>query len=322
MKFLVTGGAGFIGSHLCERLVRDGHDVVVLDDLSTGSFQNVEPLEGKPNFRFVLGSVCDHAVVDSLTVDSDFVVHLAAAVGVQTIMTKPVQSLITNIGGTEAALEAASRHSKPILIASSSEVYGKSAKVPFAEDEDVLLGATAKIRWSYAYAKAVDECLAIAYAHEGRAKPVIARFFNTTGPRQTGRYGMVLPSFVDAALKNQPLRVHGDGQQSRCFGHVRDVVESIVRLMQASNAIGQVYNIGNDEEISILNLAKKVCAATGSTSEIVMIPYDQAYGVGFEDMQRRVPRVSKLEAAIGFRPRTSLDQIIADVIAEKRSVRV
>jgi UDP-glucose 4-epimerase len=227
--------------------------------------------------------------------------------------------LITNVAGTEVALEAAARMDKPILIASSSEVYGKTAKVPFREEDDVILGSTAKIRWSYAYAKAVDECLALAYAHERRARPVIARFFNTTGPRQTGRYGMVLPNFVESALKNEPLKVHGDGTQSRCFGHVRDVVEAIIRLISEPKAIGQIFNIGNDEEVSILGLAKRVRAATGSSSEIVLIPYDQAYGVGFEDMQRRVPAVSKLETVIGFRPRTPLDQIIADVIEEKRA---
>jgi UDP-glucose 4-epimerase len=319
MKILVTGGAGFIGSHLCERLVREGHEAVVLDDLSTGSLQNLADLQDKLNFRFVPGSVCDDALVDNLMTNCDFVVHLAAAVGVQTIMNKPVQSLITNVAGTEVALEAAARMDKPILIASSSEVYGKTAKVPFREEDDVILGSTAKIRWSYAYAKAVDECLALAYAHERRARPVIARFFNTTGPRQTGRYGMVLPNFVESALKNEPLKVHGDGTQSRCFGHVRDVVEAIIRLISEPKAIGQIFNIGNDEEVSILGLAKRVRAATGSSSEIVLIPYDQAYGVGFEDMQRRVPAVSKLETVIGFRPRTPLDQIIADVIEEKRA---
>lgn len=318
MKILVTGGAGFIGSHLCERLVREGHEAVVLDDLSTGSLQNIADLQGKPNFRFVSGSVCDHALVDKLTKDCDFVVHLAAAVGVQTIMNKPVQSLITNVAGTEIVLEAAAQNDKPILIASSSEVYGKTANIPFREEEDVKLGPTRKIRWSYAYAKAVDECLALAYAHEGRARPVIARFFNTTGPRQTGRYGMVLPNFVEAALMNQPLKVHGDGTQSRCFGHVRDVVEAIMRLMNEPKAIGGIFNIGNDEEVSILGLAERVRAATGSSSEIVLVPYDQIYGAGFEDMQRRVPAVSRLEAVIGFRPRTPLDQIIADIIAEKR----
>lgn len=321
MKILVTGGAGFIGSHLCERLTRENYSAVVLDDLSTGSLQNIAALRDKPNFEFVSGSVCDHAAVEKLVADCDFVVHLAAAVGVQTIMTKPVQSLITNVAGTEIVLEAAAQKNKPILIASSSEVYGKTAKVPFREEEDVTLGSTSKIRWSYAYAKAVDECLALAYAQEGRAKPIVARFFNTTGPRQTGRYGMVLPNFVESALKNQPLKVHGDGTQSRCFGHVSDVVESVMRLMHEPKAIGEIFNIGNDEEVSILGLAERVRAAVGSSSEIVLIPYDQVYGAGFEDMQRRIPAVSKLESVIGFRPRTSLDQIIADVIAEKRSAR-
>ncbi len=319
MKVFITGGAGFIGSHLCERLIADGHHAVVLDNLSTGSLDNLERVKDNFAFKCVIGSVLDANLVEDLVDECDIVIHLAAAVGVATIMNTPRQSLLSNVAGTETVLHAASRADKPILIASTSEVYGKSAQIPFNEADDIVLGPTAKIRWSYAYAKAVDECLAIAYAHEGKAKPIIARFFNTTGPRQTGRYGMVLPSFVVAALKNEPITVHGDGAQSRSFGHVADAVEAVMRLIKTPAAIGEVFNVGNDEEISILGLAEKVRAMAGSRSEIRMIPYDQAYGPGFEDMRRRVPDVRKLEAAIGFRPRTSLDQIITDVITEKRA---
>ncbi len=318
MKAFITGGAGFIGSHLSERLVREGWRVSVLDDLSTGSLDNLARVRDADGFSFEEGDVRDADRVAAHTQACDVVIHLAAAVGVQTIMTKPSQSLLANVGGTEAALAAASAYDKPILIASTSEVYGKSAQIPFSEDDDLTLGSPGKIRWSYAFAKAVDECLAVACAHEGKARPIIARFFNTTGPRQTGRYGMVLPNFIDAALAGRPLIVHGDGKQTRSFGHVRDAVEAIVRLIAAPQAIGQIYNVGNDEEISIGALAQLVCEMTGSRSEIRFIPYDQAYGPGFEDMPRRVPRVSKLEAAIGFRPNTPLRQIIADIIAEKR----
>ena len=319
MKFLITGGAGFIGSHLCERLLADGHSVVALDNLSTGTMDNLSAVKGKPQFRCIIGSVLDETLVEDLVESCDVVVHLAAAVGVQTIMDTPRQSLLSNVEGTAVVLHAASRSDKLILIASTSEVYGKSTEIPFRESADVLLGPTAKIRWSYAYAKAVDECLAIAYAHEGKARPIIVRFFNTTGPRQTGRYGMVVPSFVVSALKNEPILVHGDGNQTRSFGHVGDVVEAVTRLIRTPQAVGEVFNVGNDEEVSILALAQKVKEMAQSRSEIRLLPYDQAYGPGFEDMRRRVPDVSKLERVIGFRPRKSLEQIISDVILEKRA---
>ena len=319
MKFLITGGAGFIGSHLAERLIKDGHSVLALDNLSTGSMDNIAGLADEPRFRCVIGSVLDAMLVEELVEECDVVVHLAAAVGVQTIMDTPRQALHSNVEGTSTVLAAASRADKLILIASTSEVYGKSTDIPFNEAADITLGPTAKIRWSYAYAKAVDECLAIAYAHEGRARPVITRFFNTTGPRQTGRYGMVLPNFVMSALKNEPIMVHGDGSQTRSFGHVSDVVEAVVRLLAAPEAVGEIFNVGNDEEISILALAEKVRAMAESSSEIRLLPYDKAYGPGFEDMRRRVPDVSKLERVTGFRPRLSLDRIIADIIEEKRA---
>ncbi len=319
MKVLITGGAGFIGSHLSERFLHDGHSVSVLDDLSTGSMKNLAGVVGNPAFACVIGSICDDTLVHRLVKTHDVVVHLAAAVGVQTILNKPTNSLLTNVGGTEIVLEAAAQESKLVIIASSSEVYGKSTQMPYREDADVVMGATATIRWSYAYAKAVDECLALAYAHEGKAKPIIVRFFNTTGPRQTGDYGMVLPKFVDAALQNRPIQVYGDGTQRRSFGHVKDAVEAVARLVQTPAAIGQVFNVGNDEEVSIMALAERVRAAAGSSSPIEIVPYDKAYAKGFEDMQRRVPSLSKLEAAIGFRPRTPLDVIINDIIAAKRA---
>ncbi|MDZ4761432.1 MAG: NAD-dependent epimerase/dehydratase family protein [Alphaproteobacteria bacterium] len=318
MKILVTGGAGFIGSHLSERLVREGHHVTALDNLSTGSLSNLAALSEHPGLEAVIGSVRDASLVEDLVDAADLVIHLAAAVGVQLIMDRPSQSLLTNVEGTENVVRAASRAGRKVLIASTSEVYGKSASVPFREDDDIVMGPTAKIRWSYAYAKALDECLAVAYAHEGKLQAVIARFFNTTGPRQTGRYGMVLPNFVSCALQGKPLMVHGTGEQSRCFGHVKDAVEAIVRLIGTPEAVGQIFNIGNDEEISIMGLAQRVCAATASSSEIRLVPYSEAYGPGFEDMPRRVPDVSRLERVVGFRPRTPLDAIIADVIAEKR----
>lgn len=319
MRILITGGAGFIGSHMTERFLRDGHSVSILDDLSTGSMNNLAGVTGNPALNCVVGSICDKALVDRMVGENDIVVHLAAAVGVQTILNKPANSLLTNVGGTETVLEAAAHKNRLVVIASSSEVYGKSTQMPYREDADVVMGATATIRWSYAYAKAVDECLALAYAHEGRAKPIVVRFFNTTGPRQTGEYGMVLPKFVDAALQNRPIQVYGDGTQRRSFGHVKDAVEAVARLVQTPAAVGQVFNIGNDEEVSIMALAERVRAATGSTSPIEVVPYDKAYAKGFEDMQRRVPSLSKLEAMIGFRPRTPLDAIISDIIAEKRA---
>lgn len=319
MKILITGGAGFIGSHLSERLVAEGHSVTVLDDLSTGRRENLAALAGSNRFRLVEGSILDAGLVQRLTDECETVFHLAAAVGVKLIMDEPSRSILTNINGTENVLKAALVDRKPTFIASTSEVYGKTTKFPFSEDDDLTIGATRNLRWSYACAKTLDEFLTLAYVREAALPAIVLRFFNTTGPRQTGRYGMVLPSFVQAALEGRPLLVHGTGEQSRCFGHVHDVVEAMVRLMAEPAARGQVFNVGNDQEVTIRRLAEMVITATGSTSEIRLVPYASVYPEGFEDMARRLPDISKLEKAIGFRPRRPLSEIIADVIAEKRS---
>jgi UDP-glucose 4-epimerase len=319
VKVFITGGAGFIGSHLSERLLADGHDVLILDDLSTGSIRNVDHLIGREGFDYRIGSARDEPLVAELVDRCDVTVHLAAAVGVQLIVDRPVHTIETNVHGTEVVLGAVARKAKPILIASTSEVYGKSAKIPFAEDDDLVLGSTGNSRWAYACSKALDEWLALAYARE-RGVPVIAtRLFNTVGPRQTGRYGMVVPRLVGQALRGEPITVFGDGGQSRCFAHVRDVVEALYRLLQTPEAVGQVVNVGNDREVTILELARLVREVAGSESEIVHVPYDQAYGVGFEDMRRRVPSVSKLRRTIGFAPSTPLERIVADVVDEQRA---
>jgi len=318
MHILITGGAGFIGSHLGERLIADGHSVTALDDLSTGQIDNLENLMNDENFTFVKGSVLDMGIVQTHVDKADVVFHLAAAVGVKLIMEEPSRSILTNITGTENVLKAAIPGRKRTFVASTSEVYGKTAKFPFSEEDDLTIGHTKNLRWSYACAKTLDEFLALAYAREVDLPVTVLRFFNTTGPRQTGRYGMVLPNFVQNALDRKPLMVHGTGEQSRCFGHVKDVVEALVRLMGSKDALGEVFNIGTDQEISIKGLAEAVIAATGSSSQIEYIPYDKVYPVGFEDMERRLPDVSKLQAAVGFRPMTPLAEIIADVIAEKQ----
>jgi UDP-glucose 4-epimerase len=319
MKVLITGGAGFIGSHLSERLIAEGHAVTALDDLSTGRRENLALLAGSNRFRLIEGSVLDPALVQSLVDDADVIFHLAAAVGVKLIMDETSKSILTNINGTENVLKAALKDKKLTFIASTSEVYGKATKFPFAEDDDLTIGATKNLRWSYASAKQLDEFLTLAYVREVGLPAIVLRFFNTTGPRQTGRYGMVLPNFVQSALDGQPLLVHGTGEQTRCFGHVADVVEALVRLMDAPAARGEVFNVANDQEISIRGLAEQVIAATGSRSEIRLIPYSDVYPPGFEDMARRLPDVSKLERAIGFRPRRPLSEIIRDIIAEKRA---
>ncbi|MCA0271484.1 MAG: GDP-mannose 4,6-dehydratase [Proteobacteria bacterium] len=319
MKVLITGGAGFIGSHLSERLIAEGHAVSVLDDLSTGRRENLAGLAGSNRFRLIEGSVLDAELVQGLVDDADVIFHLAAAVGVKLIMDEPSKSILTNINGTENVLKAALKDKKLTFIASTSEVYGKATKFPFAEDDDLTIGATRNLRWSYASAKQLDEFLTLAYVREVGLPAVVLRFFNTTGPRQTGRYGMVLPNFVQSALDGRPLLVHGTGEQTRCFGHVADVVEALVRLMQTPAARGEVFNVANDQEISIRGLAEEVIAATGSRSEIRLIPYSDVYPPGFEDMARRLPDVSKLERAIGFRPRRPLSEIIRDIIAEKRA---
>lgn len=319
MNVLITGGCGFIGSFLAERLLGDGHGVVVLDNLSTGSEDNVAAVRGRPGFELVIGSVRDQSLVSELVDQCDVTVHLAAAVGVRTILEKPSHSIHTNVNGTENVLHAASRARKLVFIASTSEVYGKSQNTPFKESDDLVLGSTANLRWSYACAKALDECLALAYTQEKKVAAIIGRLFNTTGPRQTGRYGMVLPNFARQALAGEPITVHGSGTQSRCFGHVRDAVEAVLRLIETKSAWGQVFNIGNDEEVSIEELAKRVRAAAGSQSAIQKIPYHEAYAEGFEDMQRRVPDLRKLEKFTGYRPRTPLATIIEDVLADQRA---
>ncbi|MCB2136893.1 MAG: SDR family NAD(P)-dependent oxidoreductase [Rhodobacteraceae bacterium] len=321
MKILITGGAGFIGSHLAERLVSEGHSVVVLDDLSTGRRENLAALGGSNRFRFIEGNILDAGLVQQLTDECDAIFHLAAAVGVKLIMDEPSRSILTNVTGTENVLKAALKDKKLTFIASTSEVYGKAAKFPFSEDDDLTIGATRNLRWSYACAKTLDEFLTLAYVREYKLPAIILRFFNTTGPRQTGRYGMVLPNFVQSALDGKPLMVHGTGEQSRCFGHVADVVEALVRLMATPAAQGQVFNVANDQEVTIRQLAEQVIAATGSPSEIRLIPYSDVYPEGFEDMARRLPDVSKLERTIGFRPRRPLSEIIADIVAEKRAAK-
>lgn len=319
MRILITGGAGFIGSHLAERLVAMGHHVTALDDLSTGRCENLAGLAGSNAFTFVEDTILDEALVKDLADRADVIFHLAAAVGVKLIMDEPSRSILTNVRGTENVLRAALPRKTLTFIASTSEVYGKARKFPFSEDDDLTIGATKNLRWSYACAKTLDEFLALAYARESGLPVIIPRFFNTTGPRQTGRYGMVVPNFVQAALEGRPLLVHGTGQQTRCFGHVFDVVEALVRLMGEPMAVGQVVNVANDQEVSIMGLAQRVVAATGSSSDIRLVPYDSVYPEGFEDMERRLPDVTKLHRLIGFRPTRGLDEIIQDVIAEKRA---
>ena len=319
MKYLITGGAGFIGSHLSEELLRRGHDVYVLDDLSTGSMQNIAHLKANPRFHYTIDSVTNPSATAELVDTCDAVYHLAAAVGVKLIVESPVRTIETNIRGTELVLAFAAKKKKPVFIASTSEVYGKSTAFPFREDGDLVMGATNKGRWSYACSKAIDEFLAIAYWREKRLPTVVVRLFNTVGPRQTGQYGMVVPTFVKQGLAGEPITVYGDGLQSRCFTHVFDVVRALADVMTKEAAYGQVYNVGNDSEISILDLARKVREVTGGKSEIQHVPYDQAYEVGFEDMQRRIPSVEKISALLGWRPTLKLDQILSDVIDHQRA---
>jgi UDP-glucose 4-epimerase len=318
-KWLITGGAGFIGSHLCERLVTREHDVVALDDLSTGSERNLAPLREHPRFRFHHDSVSNVSLLHELVRESDVVVHLAASVGVRLIVESPVRTIETNIRGTEVVLEAAARFGKRVLVASTSEVYGKSEALPFREDQDLVLGASTKARWSYAASKLIDEFLALAYWREKRLPTTVVRLFNTVGPRQTGRYGMVVPSFVRQALAGAPITVYGTGKQSRCFCHVLDVVPALEALATSERTVGEVYNVGSSEEVSVESLASLVKELTGSASTIEAIPYDQAYEEGFEDMLRRVPDIRKIEAAVQWQPQRSLRQILLDVIAYERS---
>ena len=323
MTSLITGGAGFIGSHLAEALVARGEEVIVLDDLSTGSVENLRHLRTHPSLHCFFESVRDRRLLAELVDESEVVFHLAAAVGVRRIIESPVRTIETNVGGTELVLEAAAKKTKLVFVASTSEVYGKNANAPFREDDDIVLGPTAKSRWSYATSKALDEFMALAYWKEKKLPVVIGRLFNTVGPRQTGRYGMVLPTFVGQALEGGPITVFGTGKQSRCFGHVSDAVNAILRLVRTDGAVGEVVNIGSDEEITIEDLARLVKQRTQSASAFRYIPYDEAYEPGFEDMARRVPSLEKLVRLIGFRPSMPLTKIIDDVVAHfgaRRSV--
>ena len=319
MHILVTGGAGFIGSHLCRTLLTEGHDVVVLDDLSTGTYQNLEGIEDGKRLRLIVDSVNNAALVDQCVREADYVYHLASAVGVRLIIDQPVHTIESIVGGTETVLKSCARYRRPFLLTSTSEVYGKGSKVPFTEDDDTVMGPTSTRRWSYACAKALDEFLALAYWVESRLPVTVVRLFNTVGPRQTGQYGMVIPSFVEQALAGKPITVFGDGTQSRCFAHVQDVVGALNALRGCKAAHGQVMNIGNDQEITIMDLARKVKEMTGSDSEIRLVPYVQAYGAGFDDMHRRVPNLAKIHRLIGYRPTRTLEDILRDVIAEKRT---
>ena len=314
-RVLITGGAGFIGSHLAETLLDAGLRVAVLDDLSTGRFENIAHLTGHPNFSFAIDSITNAIVLDRLASESDVIVHLAAAVGVKLVVEQPVHTIETNIMGTEAVLKAAARYRAKVIIASTSEVYGKGARVPFREEDDVVLGPTSRSRWAYAASKMVDEFLALAYHQKYDLPVVIARLFNTVGPRQTGRYGMVVPRFVRQALAGEPITVYGDGSQSRCFCDVSDTVRALKALLSHEEAVGKVFNVGSTEEVAILELAQRVKALTGSDSSIRFVPYAEAYAPGFEDMQRRVPDTTRIQSVTGWRPRHDLDAILQRVIA-------
>ncbi len=318
MKTLITGGAGFVGSHLADRLVDSGQEVTVIDDLSTGRYSNVGHLEGDENFRLIIGSVLDERLMERLVRETDQVFHMASAVGVKLIMDQPVRTIETIFRGSDIVLANCSRYRKRVLIPSTSEVYGKGTSVPFKEDDDILKGSTSKHRWAYACAKELDEFLSLAHWKETRLPVVVVRLFNTVGPRQTGQYGMVVPRFVKAALKNEPIPVFGNGEQSRCFGHVSDVVGALISLLENPECYGQVINIGNPEETSIKALAEKAIEMTGSKSKIEYIPYKEVYGEGFEDMQRRVPSIEKARKLIGFKPTLTLEDIINDVVDQFR----
>jgi UDP-glucose 4-epimerase len=313
VKYLLTGGAGFIGSHLTEKLLQSKNDVVILDDLSTGRDSNLVNVKDK--IKFVNDNVLNKEVISKLVSESDYVIHLAAALGVMNIVNKPLESMKTNLQGTELILEAADKHNKPILITSTSEIYGKNEKVPLNEEDDRVIGHPLKSRWSYSEAKAVDESLAYFYYLENKLPVRIVRLFNTVGPRQVGNYGMVVPRFVSAALKNEPLQVFGSGDQIRCFCHVDDTVRALLKVMSSEKAVGQVFNIGNNQQISIMGLASKIVEITNSKSQIIKVPYEEAYSEGFEDMQRRVPDISKIRNLLGWSPEIGLDQIIKDIAA-------
>lgn len=318
MKVLITGGAGFIGSHLADHLLRDGHQLVLLDDLSTGRLSNIEHLLGRPDVEFVLGSILNADLVDSVVSRVDVVYHLAAAVGVELIVEKPLQSLMTNIRGSEIVFEKAHKHGARVLVASTSEIYGKNTSDRLSEEDDRILGSPLKSRWSYSEAKAIDEILAYTYWREKGLETVIVRLFNTVGPRQTGSYGMVIPRFVSQALRNEPITVYGTGDQTRCFCFVGDVVRGMTDLCNQPRAYGRVFNLGGSEEVSMKELAERIIAASGSSSRLDFIPYDVAYEEGFEDMQRRVPDTRRAHELVGFQPTVGLDDIIRLVIDEQR----
>jgi UDP-glucose 4-epimerase len=314
LRALITGGAGFIGSHLAEALLNEGHEVDVIDNLSTGSIRNIGHLKSHPKFTYVIDTLTNEPLLAELIDRNDVIFHFAAAVGVKLIVEQPVHTIETNVHGTEVVLKHASKKKKKVIIASTSEVYGKNAEVPFREDADLVMGPTVKHRWAYACSKAIDEFLALAYYKEKKLPVIIVRFFNTVGPRQTGQYGMVLPSFVRQALANEPITVFGDGTQSRSFTYIGDVVGCVMRLVKERKAVGEVFNIGNKQEVTILRLAEMVKELTGSASEIIFIPYDRAYEAGFEDMPRRVPDLSKVHALVGYEPKVQLHEIINNVI--------
>jgi UDP-glucose 4-epimerase len=319
MKVLITGGAGFIGSHLSELHLDRGDEVYIIDDLSTGSIENIEHIKERKNFHYHLDSVTNQRLIAELVDLCDGIYHLAAAVGVRLIVESPVRTIETNIRGTEIVLHHAAKKRKRVLLTSTSEVYGKRDRVPFSEDDDLVMGPTHKGRWSYACSKAIDEFMALAYWKEKQVPTVIARLFNTVGPRQTGRYGMVIPNFVRQALRGDDITVYGDGSQTRCFTHVADVARTLITLIEHPQAVGEVYNIGSTGEVSILQLAEKVKALTGSDSKIVFLPYDQAYEEGFEDMLRRVPNISKINQLVGYKPTFHLDEILMSVIDYERN---
>jgi UDP-glucose 4-epimerase len=318
MRILVTGGAGFIGSHLCERLVGEGHTVTALDNLSTGRIANLSALDSSPNFNFVEGNILDLETLKVLVADTDYIFHLAAAVGVFNIVSNPLNSLLTNIRGTENVLEAAHAKMKPVFLTSSSEVYGKNVSNSLKESDDRILGSPLTLRWSYSEAKAIDESLAYAYFIEKDLEVRIIRFFNTVGPRQLGAYGMVVPRFISAALANDPITIYGTGNQTRCFAHVYDVIDAILALAFTSQAVGKLFNIGNNHEISINDLAQKIITETASRSEIVYVPYIEAYGEGFEDMERRVPNIDLINQLVGWTPTRDLSTIINDIALEMK----
>lgn len=319
MRMLVTGGAGFVGSYLAAELAGRGHEVLVLDDLSTGRYENIELLEQQGRLKLVVDTVNDPGIVNECVKQCDAVFHLASAVGVRLIIEQPVRTIESIVGGTDVVLRACARYRRPFLLTSTSEVYGKGSRVPFREDDDRVMGATSKRRWSYACAKALDEFLALAHWYESRLPVRIARLFNTVGPRQTGQYGMVIPTLVRQALTGQPLTVFGDGRQSRCFAHVADVVRGLADLMACEAARGVVVNLGNDEEVTILGLAERIRTLTGTDSPVVLVPYEKAYGEGFDDMRRRVPDLTRARELIGFRPTHTLEEILRDVIAFERA---